>query len=239
MEIKHGMRAASGAIEQISINPESFEVNYRTIDGAAPLGICGSGIVDSLAEMLKVGIIDMSGKIVKDLVKKTDRLRRTPEGYYEFIIAKKNETANGTDITITQADIRELQKAKAAIRTGSEVLMKRMNFNKDDIATLYVAGAFGNYIDPESARTIGMYPELPIERIKFVGNTAGTGSRMCLISGKMREYAEVIARKVRYYELASDPDFFNEYIKATFIPHRDLNKQPITTEMLRRFGRIK
>ena len=189
--------------------------------------------------MLKTGLIDMGGKIIQELADKTDRLRRTPEGFYEFIIARKNETATKTDITITQADIRELQKAKAAMRTGSEILLKKMHLTKDDIATLYVAGAFGNYIDPESARTIGMYPEVPIERIKFVGNTAGTGSRMCLISKDMREYAEEIATKVHYYELASDKDFFKEYLKATFIPHQDLSRQPIVTEMLRRFGRIK
>lgn len=238
MEIKHGMRAATGAIEEISIDPESFDVNYRTIDDAAPLGICGSGIIDSLGEMLEAGIIDMSGKIIKELAGKTDRLRKTSEGFYEFILVNKNEAAAKTDITITQADIRELQKAKAAMRAGSEILLKKMNLTKDDIATLYVAGAFGNYIDPESARTIGIYPEVPIERIKFVGNTAGTGSRMCLVSKNMRQYAEEIATKVHYYELASDSDFSKEFVKATFIPHQDLSRQPIIAEMLRKLGRI-
>jgi uncharacterized 2Fe-2S/4Fe-4S cluster protein (DUF4445 family) len=189
--------------------------------------------------MLKAGIIDMSGKIIQELAEKTDRLRKTSEGFYEFILVKKNEAAANTDITITQADIRELQKAKAAMRAGSEILLKKMNLTKDDIATLYVAGAFGNYIDPESARTIGIYPEVPIERIKFVGNTAGTGSRMCLVSKNMRQYAEEIATKVHYYELASDSDFLDEFVKATFIPHRDLSRQPIIAEMLRKLGRIK
>jgi len=239
MEIKHGMRAATGAIEKIGIDIDSLEINYRTIDDASPVGICGSGLVDVLAEMLKAGFMDTKGKINNDLTDQTDRLRKTHEGWYEFIIASKGETATGDDITITQADIRELQKAKAAIRTGAEILLRRMNLTKDDITTLYVAGAFGNYIDPESARTIGMYPEVPIERIKFVGNTAGTGSRMCLISKDMREYAEEISARVHYYELASDVDFQNEYVQAMFLPHRDLSKQPILTEILRRLGRIK
>jgi uncharacterized 2Fe-2S/4Fe-4S cluster protein (DUF4445 family) len=238
MEIKHGMRAATGAIEKISIDPGSLETHYRTIEDAPPVGICGSGLIDVLAELLKAGLIDMKGKFVAEMAKKTDRLRKTPDGWYEYVIAWKKETAMDTDISITQADIRELQKAKAAMRTGAELLMKRMNLTKDNIATLYVAGAFGNYIDPESARTIGMYPELPIEKIKFVGNTAGTGSRMCLISEEMREYAEKISSTVRYYELAVDPNFQNEYVKALYLPHQDLSKQPIVAEMLRRLGRI-
>jgi len=238
MEIRHGMRAATGAIEKISIDVDSLEVNYRTIDDAPPVGICGSGLVDGLAEMLKSGLVDMKGKINSDLSAKTDRLRKTPDGWYEFVIAPKGKTGTEEDITITQADVRELQKAKAAMRTGAETLLKKMNLTKDDITTLYVAGAFGNYIDPESARMIGMYPEVPIERIKFVGNTAGTGSRMCLISKEMREYAEAISTKVHYYELACDTDFQGEYMKAMFLPHQDLSRQPILTEMLRRLGRI-
>jgi uncharacterized 2Fe-2S/4Fe-4S cluster protein (DUF4445 family) len=103
---------------------------------------------------------------------------------------------------------------------------------------MYMAGAFGNYIDPENARTIGMYPELPLEKVKFIGNIAGTGSRMCLISEEEREYAEKISRTVKYYELAADKDFQTEYINAMYFPHKDLSKYPDTTELLRRLGRI-
>jgi uncharacterized 2Fe-2S/4Fe-4S cluster protein (DUF4445 family) len=232
------MRAATGAIEKISIDVDSLEVNYRTIDDAPPVGVCGSGLVDALAEMLKTGLVDMKGKINTDLSNRTDRLRKTPDGWYEVVIAPKGEAGAVEDVTVTQADVRELQKAKAAIRTGAEILLKRMKLTKDDITTLYVAGAFGNYIDPESARMIGMYPEVPIEKTKFVGNTAGTGSRMCLISKEMREYAEAISTKVHYYELACDADFQSEYLKAMFLPHQDLSRQPISAEMLRRLGRL-
>lgn len=239
MEIKHGMRAATGAIERVSIDPGSLETHYRTIEDAPPIGICGSALVDAPAELLKSGIIDVTGRFNKEMAKETDRIRKTPEDWYEYVIARKDETTSSTDITITQADIRELQKAKAAMRAGAEVLLKTMNLTKDDITMLYVAGAFGNYIDPESARTIGIYPEVTLDRIKFVGNTAGTGSRMCLISKDMREYAAKISETVQYHELAVDPNFQSEYIKATFLPHQDLSKQPIVTEMLRRLGRIK
>lgn len=239
MEIKHGMRAAPGAIERISIDSSSLETHYRTIEDASPIGICGSGLVDAPAELLKAGVINVTGRFNKEMAKETDRIRKTREGWYEYVIARKDETTLTTDITITQADIRELQKAKAAMRAGAEVLLKKMSVTKDDITMLYIAGAFGNYIDPESARIIGMYPEVSLERIKFVGNTAGTGSRMCLVSKDMREYAEKISKTVQYYELAIDPNFQSEYVKATFLPHQDLNKQPIVTEILRRLGSIK
>jgi uncharacterized 2Fe-2S/4Fe-4S cluster protein (DUF4445 family) len=121
---------------------------------------------------------------------------------------------------------------------GSELMMRAMGYTEKDISDLYVAGAFGNYIDPENARTIGMYPEFSTEHIHFVGNTAGTGSRMCLISKEMREYAEELAAKVKYYELAVEKDFQNEYIKATYLPYIDLNKYPITKDLLIRLGRI-
>jgi len=232
------MRAAPGAIERVSIDPNSLETHYRTIEDISPIGICGSGLIDTLAELLKAGIIDTTGRFNKKLADETELVRKTPEGWFEFVIVGKNETATGADITITQADIRELQKAKAAMRAGAEVLLKHMSISKEEIVKLYVAGAFGNYIDPESARIIGMYPEFPLNKIQFVGNTAGTGSRMCLLSKEMREYAERISKETRYYELAVDPNFQSEYIQATFLPHQDQSRQPIVTEMLRRLGRI-
>lgn len=238
MEITHGMRASAGAIERISIDPSSLEAFYRTIEDAPPVGICGSALVDAPAELLKAGVIDVTGRIKKEVVENTSRLQKTKKGWYEYIIAFNAETAINKNVTITQADIRELQMAKAAMRAGAEVLLKRMDLKKEDIKTLFVAGAFGNYIDPESARTIGMYPEVPLERIKFVGNTAGTGSRMCLISNDMRKYAEIVSKTVQYYELGVDPNFQEEYIKATFLPHKDLDRQPIVAETLRRLGRL-
>ena len=197
-----------------------------------------TGLQELIQNNKKVIAALRKGIFTKELAEETELVRKTPEGWLEFIIAGKSETATGTDITITQADIRELQKAKAAMRAGAEVLLKHMNISKKEITKLYVAGAFGNYIDPESARTIGMYPEFPLEKIQFVGNTAGTGSRMCLLSKEMREYAERISKEAQYYELGVDPNFQSEYIKATFLPHQDHSRQPIVTEMLRKLGRI-
>jgi uncharacterized 2Fe-2S/4Fe-4S cluster protein (DUF4445 family) len=238
MSIKHGMRAATGSIERVSIDPDTIEVNYRTIEDKPPIGLCGSALVDVPAEILKAGLIDLTGRFITSMAEKTNRLRKAPDGW-EFVIAWQPETATDTDITITQGDIRELQKGKAAMRTGAGILMKRIGITEKDISKLYMAGAFGNYIDPENARTIGMYPELPLEKVNFVGNVAGTGSRMCLISKEEREYAEMISKTVKYHELAADKDFQTEYLNAMYFPHKDLSKYPDTVNLLRRLGRIK
>jgi uncharacterized 2Fe-2S/4Fe-4S cluster protein (DUF4445 family) len=235
MEIKFGMRATTGSIEKISIDPDTFDVYYRTIEDAPPIGICGSGLVDAPAEFLKTGLIMPRGNFVTEMTERTDRLRKGPNGW-EFVIAWKKETEIDTDIVITLGDIRELQKAKAAIHTGADLLMQRMGVTEESLSKLVVAGAFGNYIDPENARIIGMYPEISLERIEFAGNLAGTGARMTLMSEEMREFAEEISSKVKYYELAADEDFQKEYINSLYFPHSDLSKYPKTVELLRRHG---
>ena len=223
MHIKYGMRAATGAIERVFIEPDTLEVHYKTIDDAPPVGICGSGLVDVIAEMFKTGIINEYGKINGELANETSRIRRGEKGY-DFVLAWAKETGIDSDIVITQADVQELLKAKAAIHTGAALLMKRLGLTVKDIDKLVVAGAFGNYIDPESARIIGMYPEIPLNKIVFVGNAAGTGARMALISKEMRTKAEKIKEFVRYLELSADPDFAEEYMKSLFIPHADKSR---------------
>jgi uncharacterized 2Fe-2S/4Fe-4S cluster protein (DUF4445 family) len=239
MQIKHGMRAATGSIERVSIDPDTYEVTYRTIEDKPAIGFCGSALVDIPAELLKSGLIDLTGRFVTERAKQTNRMRKSSEGIWEFVIAWQPDTATDTDIVISQGDIRELQKAKAAMRTGAGILMKRLGVTEKDLSKLFMAGAFGNYIDPENARTIGMYPELPLEKVTFVGNIAGTGSRMCLTSQEERDYAERISKTVKYYELAADEDFQTEYINAMYFPHKDLSKYPDTVDLLRRLGRIK
>ncbi len=237
MEIKFGMRAATGAIEKISIDPDTLDLNFRTIGNAPAVGITGSALVDAPAELLKSGIINMRGNFVPEMTARTDRLRKGSGGW-EFVIARKNETSIDTDVVITLADIRALQQAKAAMHVGADILMKKMNVTEKDIK-LVIAGAFGNYIDAENARTIGMYPEVPLEKIEFAGNLAGTGSRLALISKEERAKAEEISSKVKYYELAVDPNFQSEYAKSLYFPHADLTKYPSTTELLKRLGRVK
>ncbi|MFX1486990.1 MAG: ASKHA domain-containing protein [Promethearchaeota archaeon] len=231
--VTHGMRAASGAIEKVSIDPETLEVKYKTVDNVEPRGICGSAIVDVPAEMLKTGIMDINGTLSKDL--DSPRLRKK-EGVPEFVIARKGETSTGGDIVITQKDIREIQLAKAAMHTGATTLMKEANVTEDDIDIVFVAGAFGSYIDPENARIIGMYPEISLKKVKIVGNAAGTGARMALASRVVRRTAEKISKETRYVELGNDPNFQNELMNSHFIPYADLSKYPRTSRLLKETG---
>jgi len=229
--IKCGMRASNGAIEHVWIKPGTFEVGYKTIGDEKPRGLCGSAVIDAVAEMLKVGLIDSSGRFIMD--NDTPRLRGRGRGA-EFVIAWKDETASSHDIVVTQSDIREIQLAKAAIYTGTSILMRHRRIKPDDIRMVYLAGAFGNYIDPQNAKVIGMYPDVPLERVRFVGNTAGSGARAALISMEARKTAERIAKKIRYVELGADPAFQDEFLKATYLPHRDPERFPTIVDMLRR-----
>jgi uncharacterized 2Fe-2S/4Fe-4S cluster protein (DUF4445 family) len=227
--IKFGMRAATGAIERATINPTTLEPIYRTIESTRPRGICGSGIIDLVAEMLKVGIIDTTGKIVI-----ADKRNRPGDRGMEYVIAFKDETANGQDdITITQQDIREVQKAKSAIHTGCSILLNKMNVLQGRINKLVMAGAFGMYIDPQNAITIGMIPEVPIDRISFAGNTAGSGARMALKSIDTRKTAERLALKMDYVELAAEPVFQEEYLNSMNLPHADYSLYPNTMKMIK------
>jgi len=228
--VKHGMRAATGAIERVFIDPETLEVTYRTIEDAKPRGLCGSAIVDVVAEMLKAGVIDRSGKINTKF--ETARLRVKDNIMPELVIAWSNETEGGDDIVITQRDVREIQLAKAAIYTGASILMNKMRVTAADIKHVFIAGAFGTYVDPRSAKVIGMYPDVPLDRVKFVGNAAGSGARMALTSVKARKLAEEIRAKVEYLELGADPEFEGEFTKALFFPHLELDRFPNVRRML-------
>ena len=229
MHIKHGMKAVTGAIERVSIDT-NFEVEYETIGNAKPVGLCGSAMIDAVAEMFKRGIIDQRGGFNRRI--ETPRLREN-DGEVEFVIAWGHETATGKEITVTQKDIREIQLAKAAIYAGCSILIKRKNVKEKDLDRVLVAGAFGNYINPESAKVLGLLPDVPVGRIKFVGNTAIAGAKMALLSEDARRKANAISRKIRYLELAADPSFKEEFLKATFIPHKDLNRFPSIRSIIR------
>ena len=222
--IKSGMRASTGAIERVWVDPSSHEVRLSTVDDARPRGICGSGIVDAIAEMFKTGVVDSSGRIVGS--DKNPRIRNGEGGAKEFVLANSDETENGSAIAITQHDIEEIQLAKAAIFTGVSTLTRKLGIRTEDIQRVYAAGAFGTYVDASSAITIGMYPDIPVDRIKFIGNAAGSGARMALKSIQVRDLAEKLSRRVEYVELAAEKDFQNEFAKAMFLPHRDMDRFP-------------
>jgi uncharacterized 2Fe-2S/4Fe-4S cluster protein (DUF4445 family) len=227
--IRHGMRAATGAIERVWIDPDTAEPRCHVIDDVAPRGICGSGLVDTVAELLKNGVMDSTGRLVYPSANR--RTRVGSEGL-EYVLVGREEAAGNADIVITQSDIREVQKAKAAMYAGASILLKTRGLTRDDVRAVFVAGAFGTYIDFANARTIGMLPDFSLETIHRVGNAAGTGARMALLSQDSRRVADDIPRRVHYVELAADPEFEREYLTALYFPHQELDRFPITMPLL-------
>lgn len=223
--IKHGMRAATGAIERVWIDPSTLDVHLRTVDDAPPKGICGSGIVDAISEMFKCGIVSSSGKIVPQS-NGQERIRDGSDGKPEFVLNTDEEGGGGLEVSVTQNDVQEIQLAKAAIFTGVSTLLRKLGAKCSDLSAVYAAGAFGTYVDAASAIFIGMYPDVPLERIRFIGNAAGSGARMALKSVEARKLADDLSRRVEYVELASETDFQSEFAKAMFLPHRDVNRFP-------------
>ena len=214
-QIKFGMRAARGAIERVKIDPQTKEPSLEVIGGTKANGLCGSGVIDAVAGLFKAGIIDKTGRFVMDL--NTERIRKDAKGKPEYVLAWKDETALETDITVTQADVRAVQLAKGALYAGAKLLMRKMGLEKVDKVIL--AGAFGSYINKESALTLGMFPDCALENIYAVGNAAGDGAVMALVNIGKRDEAEREARKLKYVEIAMEPDFQEEFLAAMDIPH--------------------
>ncbi len=208
--IKHGMRAASGAIERLRITADG--VRYETVDHAPPIGICGSGILDALSELYLASAVDEGGRLQSH-----PRVRTADGRHREFVVVAEEERGGQPAITITQRDIRELQLAKAAIRAGIQVLLDATGSTEEELERVIIAGAFGTYIDVTSAVTIGMLPALPLDRFWQAGNAAGTGARLALISMSKRAEAQALAAGVEYIELAGTPGFQSAFVPASYL----------------------
>jgi uncharacterized 2Fe-2S/4Fe-4S cluster protein (DUF4445 family) len=195
--IRFGMRAAPGAIEHVSIDQQG-NTKIQVIGGCPPTGICGSGILDAVSEMDQNGIINHRGRIVKS----APGVRLDDQGKPVYCLAESNK-----QIALSQNDIDQILLAKGAIRAGIEILMDYLKVKPDEIDEVHIAGAFGSYMNPEHAMRIGMLPEIPLNRVRTVGNAAGAGARMMLISKSMRDKAERLAKRLEYLELTTYPDF--------------------------------
>lgn len=205
-----GMRAAPGAIERVQIEPE--RLRYQTIGYQAPVGICGSGILDVVAEMRKAGILDARGSLHSG----HPNVREAGKSF-ELLLADARSSGHGRDVTVNRRDVNEIQLAKAAIRAGVEILLSEAGITADDIEDFIVAGAFGAYIHIPSAIQVGMFPRLPLERFRQVGNAAGTGARQMLVSLEQRQIAAQISERLEYVELAAHPAFMGIYTKALML----------------------
>jgi len=229
--MKNGMRAAAGAIDTIKINHSDLSVTYTTINNKKPIGICGSGIIDAIAEMLKSKIITRSGRFSKELID-DERIVKN-DNNLEFVLVKKDQTSIKRDITISQNDIRELQMAKAAFYSGTRIILNSLNQAvKEDykIKQIFLAGAFGNYINKSNAKFIGMIPDISDDRIHQIGNAAGTGAQNCLLNINLRDKARRLLEKIEYVEIAIAQEFQIEYAQAMYFPHLNLEHFPSLKE---------
>ncbi|MCX5807082.1 MAG: ASKHA domain-containing protein [Proteobacteria bacterium] len=205
--IRHGMRAAPGAIEKVMIR--DGHVYFRTVDNAPPVGLCGSGILDVMAQLLRAGILDKRGGM------KDHPLVRRGNAGAEFIVVSGEEN-NGSEISFSRSDVTEIQLVKAAIRAGIHILLNHADVSEADIDEVIIAGAFGTYLDVQSGIDIGMFPSVDRYRFRQVGNAAGAGACMALLSVVEREHAARIAKQIEYVELSSEKGFQSEFTRALF-----------------------
>jgi uncharacterized 2Fe-2S/4Fe-4S cluster protein (DUF4445 family) len=229
--VEYGMRAAPGAMERIEIDEKTLEPRYKVIgvDGwntdhaefiGKVKGICGSAIIDGVAELFRTGIVDSRGKFKQGLEStsspKGNRIRKGESGW-EYVIAWAEETSIGRDIPMTQQDVRQIQLAKAALFTAARTLLKR--FGLQDPDKVILAGGFGSYIDKEKAMLIGLIPDCVLDNVYAVGNSAGDGARIALLNVDKRREIEQVTRNVERFELPTDPEFQNQFMLATSFPH--------------------
>lgn len=222
--VRCGVRAMEGAIQKVEIEPKTYKVNYSTIGGTKPIGICGSGYIDCLAELFKTKVIERSGRIRDDI--KIERIRKSDDGF-EFVLATRNESATGEDIVITQADITNLILSKGAIYTAAQVLTKKVNIDMKDIEKIYLAGGFGNYLNIEKSIWIGLLPDLQQDKFEYIGNSSLAGATFSLLSYDAMMKIREIARKMTYIELSVEPSFMSEYTASLFLPHTDIVRFPL------------
>jgi uncharacterized 2Fe-2S/4Fe-4S cluster protein (DUF4445 family) len=218
--ISCGMRGGPGAIDSVRIG-ETVEIT--TIDDRRAVGLCGSGLVDAVAEMLQVGIIDSTGKMLspseaEHLPPAVRERLILVDNSPEFILATEQEAAKRDPITLTQKDIRQLQLAKGSIRAAIETLLKTAGATHNDLKEIVLAGAFGNYIRIESALRIGLLPPIGVDRVLPVGNAAGAGAKLALLSTRERERANRLAGRIEHIELASHPDYQDEFMDKMLFP---------------------
>jgi uncharacterized 2Fe-2S/4Fe-4S cluster protein (DUF4445 family) len=227
--VKHGMRATRGAIEQVRINEVSYEPMIITVGNKRPIGICGSGLIDTLAELFLTGVIDERGKVNTEL--DTPRARMSDSGG-EYVLAWADESGTNRDIVITDVDIDNLMRAKAAVFAGINVMLEEVGMTVDMVEEILIAGAFGRYLEIDKAIIIGLLPDVDTEKIKFVGNGSLLGSYLMALSKNLIEEGDRIANMMTYLELSTNPKFMDQYVSALFLPHTNIENFPTVKRRL-------
>ena len=232
--IKYGMRATNGAIDQVKINRKTLEPVITVTGHEKPAGICGSGTIDTIAELYLAGIITQKGKFNKEI-----KIQRIREGKYgwEYVLVWENESGIDSDISITEPDIDNILRAKGAIYAGCSLLLSEMGYKPSDLDRFLIAGGFGHYLNIEKAIIIGMLPDIDPEKYQYLGNTSVIGAYLTLLSRRMQEEAVIIAKNVTYRELSVSNNFMNEYTASLFLPHTNIELFPTVQEILREIKR--
>ncbi|MDB4444194.1 ASKHA domain-containing protein [bacterium] len=222
-----GMMAGPGVIDKVVIEPGPGDYSIRTIHDKPPIGICGSGLIDLVAQLFLAGTIDLRGKFIE---KKCGERIKNIDGIKHLVVVFSEDSATGKDLTLSQPDIDALMRSKAAMYTILTTITKMVNVSIKDIRHFYIAGTFGSYIDPKNAITLGMIPDLPIETYKSVGNTSLEGATMALLSAAAKREIDKIRDRITYVELNVNQEFMNLFSAARFIPHTDRSLFPSVKE---------
>ena len=218
-----GMMAGPGVIDKVVIDRETGKFHVRTIDGLPPVGICGSGMIDLVAQLYLAGMIDIRGKYVSE--KCGDRIQAI-DGVKHLTVVFSRHSGSGEPLTLSQAEIDTLMRSKAAMHTILTTLTRMIHLEWKDFRKFYVAGTFGSYINPRSAIVLGMLPDLPLDAYEALGNTSLAGATLALLSLGKRKEVEEIRNRVTYVEMNVNQEFMNEFSAAKFIPHTDRSLFP-------------
>lgn len=221
-DISCGMRATDGAIEACTIDKDTLEPTLTVVGGEAPAGICGSGIIDIIAELFRTGAINGKGKFIRE----NPRILHDEHGMGSYVIAWQKDTGGVKDVTINEVDIDNFIRAKGAIFSATQTMLQSLGFDASVIQRVYVAGGIGSGINMKNAVTIGMFPDIPLEHFHYIGNSSQAGAYAMLVSREAREKVFELGRSMTYLELSNEPGYMDAFVAACFLPHTDASLFP-------------
>lgn len=228
--IRDGMRASLGAIERVEIDPETGMASYSTIGNVKPRGICGTGMISLLANLLLTGWIDSAGKLNRT---RACRAISVSGRHAIYTVVPSEESDTSKPIIISELNIENIIRAKAAIYSANTLLLEQIGIRFEDITNIYIAGGFGRFLDLKMATVIGLIPDLPTEKFKYIGNASLIGSYMILVSQDYKEKQLKLANRMTYIDLGKDPNYMDKYTAALFLPHTDLDSFPSVKPLMK------